>query len=74
VIQPTMPRGVALNILKRRRDGIAVGLDLIEKATDVVRCGYDRRKKTLPALKPSEREHANAVLLFNLGRAIGGKA
>lgn len=74
MIQPTMPRGVALNILKRRRDGIAVGLELIEKATDAVRCGYDRRCQTLPALKPAERERANAVLLFNLGRAIGRAA
>jgi hypothetical protein len=74
MIQPTMPRGVALNILKRRRDGIAVGLELVEKAMDAVRCGYDRRKKTLPALKRSEREHANAVLLFNLGRALGRAA
>jgi hypothetical protein len=68
-----MPRGVAMNILKRRRNGTAVGLDLIEKATDVLRCGYDR-KRNLPALKPAERERANAVLLFNLGRAIGRAA
>lgn len=71
MIRPVMTRGTALNILKRRRDGIAVGLELVERATATVRCGYDRRKKTLPALKPSERERANAVLLFNLGRAIG---
>lgn len=74
MIQATMTRGTALNILRRHNDGLAVGLEVYEQARATVCRGYDRPTRRVPALKSSERERVNAVLCFNLGRALGRTA
>lgn len=71
MIQATMTRGTALQILRRHNGGVAAGLELYEQARATVCRGYDRPTRRVPALKARERERVNAVLLLNLGRAIG---
>lgn len=71
MIKATMTRGTALDILRRTNGGCAVGLELYEQAREVVCRGYDRPVRRVPPLTQAERERANAVLCFNLGRAIG---
>lgn len=73
MIQATMTMKGARNVLRHHWEGKAVGMAVLQQAYEVARVSPDRIR-TLPVLLPAERERVNAVLCFNLGRALGRSA
>lgn len=73
MIQATMTMKGARNVLRQHWEGKAVGMTVLHQAYEVARVSTDRIR-TVPVMLPAEREKVNAVLCFNLGRALGRQA
>jgi hypothetical protein len=73
-----MTRDQAIAVRTRALNGEQVSAPLLARATELlsrpVTPRSNNRKFCLPTLPAKEKEYANAILAFNLGRAIGGRA
>ena len=72
-----MTRDQAIAVRTRHLAGERVSAPLLERALEVltrpVHPRSNNRKFCLPSLPAKEKEYGNAILAFNLGRALGSK-